>query len=65
MNTIDDCPTRSKAEAAELLKRLAKSQAADLECISRSREAIAISRELLSIPLYRPMCGLRRPRGGR
>lgn len=37
----------------------------DLQCRSRSVEALAISRELLAVPVYKPLSSLWRVAGGR
>lgn len=59
MKPINDRLTRATMRTNGRLARKAVLDAVDLQCRSRSMEALAISRELLAMPLYKPPPGFR------
>jgi hypothetical protein len=59
MKPFDDPLTLATMQTTARLARKATLDAVDLRCRSRSLEALAISRELLAMPLYRPLRGVR------
>lgn len=59
MKPIDDPLTLATMQTTTPLTSKVALDAVDLECRSRSVEALAISRELLAVPLYRPLRGMR------